>query len=116
MSPYMLVCAPVAQKHRTPLPDNVRELPLYDRLYLQRSTVPAITHVDGSARIQSVSHSTNPRYWGLIDTFRREQGCPMVVNTSFNVRGEPSSARRLTHTLAFYAHRNGLSCAGRHGF
>ena len=88
-SPYMLVCAPVAQKHRTQLPENVRELPLYDRLYLQRSTVPAITHVDWSARIQSVSRSTNPRYWGLIDTFRREQGCPMVVNTSFNVRGEP---------------------------
>lgn len=88
-SPYMLVCAPVAQKHRTQLPDNVRELPLYDRLYLQRSSVPAITHVDWSARIQSVSRSTNPRYWGLIDTFRREHGCPMVVNTSFNVRGEP---------------------------
>ena len=77
-SPYMLVCAPVAQKHRTQLPENVRELPLYDRLYLQRSTVPAITHVDWSARIQSVSRSTNPRYWGLIDTFRREQGCPML--------------------------------------
>ena len=88
-SPYMLVCAPVAQKHRTQLPDNVRELPLYDRLYLQRSSVPAITHVDWSARIQSVSRSTNPRYWGLIDTFRREHDCPMVVNTSFNVRGEP---------------------------
>ena len=85
----MLVCAPVAQKHRTTLPENVRELPLYDRLYLQRSTVPAITHVDWSARIQSVSRRTNPRYWGLIDTFHREHGCPMVVNTSFNVRGEP---------------------------
>ena len=89
LSPYMLVCAPVAEKHRIPLPENVRELPLYERLYLQRSSVPAITHVDYSARIQSVSRSTNPRYWGLIDTFNREQGCPMVVNTSFNVRGEP---------------------------
>ena len=88
-SPYMLICAPVAEKHRIALPDNVRELPLYDRLYLQRSSVPAITHVDWSARIQSVSRSTNPRYWQLIDTFNREQGCPMVVNTSFNVRGEP---------------------------
>jgi len=89
LSPYMLVCAPVAEKHRIPLPENARELPLYERLYLQRSSVPAITHVDYSARIQSVSRGTNPRYWGLIDTFNREQGCPMVVNTSFNVRGEP---------------------------
>jgi carbamoyltransferase len=62
---------------------------MYDRLYVQRSTIPAITHVDFSARIQSVSNRTNPRYWGLIDAFRKRHGCGLVVNTSFNVRGEP---------------------------
>lgn len=88
-SPYMLVVAPVAESRRKPLPDGYEEMPMYERLYVLRSDVPAVTHVDYSARIQSVSARTNPRYWGLIDTFRREQGCAMVVNTSFNVRGEP---------------------------
>lgn len=62
---------------------------MYDRLYIQRSTIQAVTHVDYSARIQSVSRTTNPRYWGLINTFKERHGCGMVVNTSFNVRGEP---------------------------
>ena len=62
---------------------------MYDRLYVQRSTIPAVTHVDNSARIQSVSKTTNPRYWGLINAFNRDHGCGLVVNTSFNVRGEP---------------------------
>ncbi len=88
-SPYMLIVAPVTGKRCNPLPENYDEMPMYDRLYVQRSDIPAITHVDYSARIQSVSRKTNPRYWGLIDTFRREQGCALVVNTSFNVRGEP---------------------------
>ena len=88
-SPYMLLVAPVAESHRRPLPDDYLSLPMYQRLYVQRSDIPAVTHVDFSARIQSVSKTTNPRYWQLIDTFRREQGCGLVVNTSFNVRGEP---------------------------
>jgi len=88
-SPYMLLVAPVAQGRRRPLPTDYWTRPMYDRLYVERSDLPAITHVDFSARIQSVSKATNPRYWQLIDTFRREQGCPVVVNTSFNVRGEP---------------------------
>lgn len=88
-SPYMLVVAPVAEKHCIPLPEGYHNLPLWDRLYWQRSDLPAITHVDHSARIQSVSKDTNPRYWQLIDTFRQRHDCPMVVNTSFNVRGEP---------------------------
>jgi len=88
-SPYMLLVAPVAESHRKPLPQDYWTRPMYDRLYVERSDLPAITHVDFSARIQSVSKATNPRYWQLIDTFRREQGCPVVVNTSFNVRGEP---------------------------
>lgn len=88
-SPYMLLVAQVAEKQCKPLPENYNSLPMYDRLYIQRSTIPAVTHVDNSARIQSVNKRTNPRYWQLIDTFNREQGCGLVVNTSFNVRGEP---------------------------
>ncbi|PKN08745.1 MAG: hypothetical protein CVU73_05740 [Deltaproteobacteria bacterium HGW-Deltaproteobacteria-8] len=88
-SPYMLLVAPVAESRRKPLPPDYWTRPMYDRLYVERSDLPAITHVDFSARIQSVSKATNPRYWQLIDTFRREQNCPVVVNTSFNVRGEP---------------------------
>ncbi len=88
-SPYMLLVAPVAEDRRKPVPADYWTRAMYDRLYVERSDLPAITHVDFSARIQSVSKATNPRYWQLIDTFRREQGCPVVVNTSFNVRGEP---------------------------
>jgi carbamoyltransferase len=62
---------------------------MYERLYVVRSDLPAITHVDFSARIQTVSRSTNPRYWSLIDAFKRLTGCGVLVNTSFNVRGEP---------------------------
>ncbi len=88
-SPYMLLVAPVTQARRKPVPEEYASLSMYDRLYVERSDLPAITHVDFSARVQTVSKATNPRYWQLIDTFRREQGCPVVVNTSFNVRGEP---------------------------
>jgi carbamoyltransferase len=62
---------------------------MYERLDVVRSDLPAITHVDFSARIQTVSRSTNPRYWSLIDAFKRLTGCGVLVNTSFNVRGEP---------------------------
>ncbi|WP_316897493.1 carbamoyltransferase [Pseudodesulfovibrio indicus] len=88
-SPYMLMVAPVDESQRRELPEGYDSMPMYDRLYVQRSTIPAITHVDFSARIQSVSNRTNPRYWGLIDAFRKRHGCGLVVNTSFNVRGEP---------------------------
>ncbi|MGW8312014.1 MAG: carbamoyltransferase family protein [Desulfuromonadales bacterium] len=88
-SPYMLLVAPVQSQRRRPLPGNYSELSLYDRLYHLRSDVPSITHVDYSARIQSVNRETNPRYWALIDSFRELTGYGVVVNTSFNVRGEP---------------------------
>ena len=88
-SPYMLIVAPVAEAVRHPLPDGYDDMEMYDRLYVQRSGIPAVTHVDYSARIQSVSKTTNPRYWGLIDAFNQKFGCGLVVNTSFNVRGEP---------------------------
>ncbi|MGI6393808.1 MAG: carbamoyltransferase [bacterium] len=88
-SPYMLIVAPVLDKRRNKVPENYNSLPLYERLYHLRSDVPSITHVDFSARIQSVSKKTNPKYWQLIDTFRKKTGFGVIVNTSFNVRGEP---------------------------
>ena len=88
-SPYMLLVAPVAEALRFPLPDGYWQMPMFDRLYVNRSKLPAITHVDFSARIQTVHQATNPRYHQLITTFGQRHGCPVVVNTSFNVRGEP---------------------------
>ncbi len=89
ISPYMLLVAPVAKQYCHELPDGYASLPIWERLYFQRSDYPAITHIDLSARIQSVSKSTNARYHQLISTFNERHACPMVVNTSFNVRGEP---------------------------
>jgi len=88
-SPYMLLVAPVRKERRNPLPEGYNSLPLYDRLYHLRSDVPAVTHIDYSARIQSVNRELHPRYWQLIDAFRRRTGYGVIVNTSFNVRGEP---------------------------
>jgi carbamoyltransferase len=88
-SPYMLLVAPVKAERCNPLPDNYNELEMYERLYHLRSDIPAITHVDYSARIQSVNRDTNLRYWQLINTFKEKTGTGLVVNTSFNVRGEP---------------------------
>ena len=88
-SPYMLLVAPVHKDRQTPLPVGYHERPLYERLYFLRSDLPAITHVDYSARIQTVSRETNPRYWELIDQFKQQTGYGVIVNTSFNVRGEP---------------------------
>jgi len=88
-SPYMLMVAPVHQRRRLELPDNYRELPLMDRLYIPRSDLPAITHVDFSSRLQTVHRETNPRFWQVISDFKQLTGYGVVVNTSFNVRGEP---------------------------
>jgi carbamoyltransferase len=88
-SPYMLLVAPVQKAIRKPLPENYQLLELYDRLYHLRSDIPAVTHVDYSARIQTVHKETNPRYWQLINAFKELTGCALIVNTSFNVRGEP---------------------------
>jgi carbamoyltransferase len=88
-SPYMLLVVPVREDKRVPLPANYAELNLSDRLYFLRSDLPAITHVDYSARIQTVSRDVNPRYWQLINEFKKLTGYGLVVNTSFNVRGEP---------------------------
>jgi len=88
-SPYMLLVAPVRSDHQRPFPPALLEAPLYDRLYFQRSHLPAVTHVDYSARVQTVSRTTNPRYWELLQAFKALTGCGVLVNTSFNVRGEP---------------------------
>jgi carbamoyltransferase len=88
-SPYMLLVANVHKNHINPLPENYYSLPLMDRLYVERSDIPAITHIDLSARIQTVDKRTNQRYWKLIDDFRKLTDYGIIVNTSFNVRGEP---------------------------
>ncbi|MEN7548107.1 carbamoyltransferase [Rapidithrix thailandica] len=88
-SPYMLLVMPVAEQRLKALPANYASLDLYKRLYCLRSDIPSITHVDFSARIQSVNKETNPRYWQLINAFKQLTGYGIVVNTSFNVRGEP---------------------------
>ncbi len=88
-SPYMLLVAPIREDKKIPLPQKYHDQPLYDRLYFLRSDLPAITHIDYSARIQSVSRETNPRYWELIQEFKKQTSYGVIVNTSFNVRGEP---------------------------
>src|SRR6266850_1364341 len=88
-SPYMLLVADVAESQRRKITAEEEMLWGIDKLNVRRSEIPAITHVDYSARIQTVRHETNPLYWEIIDAFRQKTGCPVVVNTSFNVRGEP---------------------------
>lgn len=88
-SPYMLIVAPVREEFRIPLTAEQQQLFGIDKLRLKRSELPAITHVDYSARIQTVHADTNPRYYGLLKAFEERTGCGVLVNTSFNVRGEP---------------------------
>jgi carbamoyltransferase len=87
-SPYMLLVANVAEHHRKTTP-AARELFGIDKLKVARSDIPAVTHVDYSARIQTVHRETNPRFYELLSCFKQRTGCPVIVNTSFNVRGEP---------------------------
>ncbi len=88
-SPYMLFTAPIAENRRTDVAPDDPTLPLQERLALVRSELPAITHLDYSARIQTVSEQTNPKFHSLLSAFHNLTGCPVVINTSFNVRGEP---------------------------
>lgn len=88
-SPYMLIVAPVAESRRVKLPENYYEMSLWDRLYQQRSDLQSITHLDFSARIQSVFENTNPKYYALLQAFKKQTTYGLLVNTSFNVRGEP---------------------------
>ncbi len=88
-SPYMLLVAPVKREVRREITEQEREMSGLDKLKVVRSTVPAITHVDHSARIQTVNREYNPLYHEMISRFDEKYGCPVIINTSFNVRGEP---------------------------
>ncbi len=88
-SPYMLLVANISDEKRIALRDNEKRLKGLDRLNIKRSQIPAVTHVDYSARLQTVNRDDNGRFYKLLQRFHNRTGCPVVVNTSFNVRGEP---------------------------
>lgn len=88
-SPYMLLVAPVQESQRNGAAAEQARLVGLDKLKACRSTIPAVTHVDYSVRVQTVDRERHPRYYGLIKAFEQRTGCPVVINTSFNVRGEP---------------------------
>jgi carbamoyltransferase len=92
-SPYMLLVAPVQENRSNPQPHDqenaAAEKDIYARLYHLRSDIPAVTHIDYSARIQTVDRAINEKYWQLINAFKQKTGYGLLVNTSFNVRGEP---------------------------
>ena len=88
-SPYMLLVAQIAQSIKIEMTDNEKTIFGIDKLNIKKSTLPAITHVDYSARIQTVQKETNEKFYNLIKKFKEKTGCPVLINTSFNVRGEP---------------------------
>ena len=88
-SPYMLLVADVVKHRRREMTDAEDALFGITKLNVPRSTIPAVTHVDYSARVQTVHRETNPRYHALLSAFKARTGCPVLINTSFNVRGEP---------------------------
>jgi carbamoyltransferase len=88
-SPYMLLVSPVKEEKRMKLPERYNEMPLLEKLYCERSDIPAVTHIDYSARVQTVHKDTNPGFYRLLEHFNDLTGCPVLINTSFNVRGEP---------------------------
>ena len=88
-SPYMLLVADINPNKKIEMNDKQKELFGIDKLNIKRSEIPAVTHVDYSARIQTVNKKNNKHYYDLITKFKEKTGCPVVINTSFNVRGEP---------------------------
>lgn len=92
-SPYMLLVAPVLEERRVKMTEEQEKLFGIDKLNVPRSDIPAVTHVDYSARIQTVDREDHPLYYDLIDAFYRKTGCAVIINTSFNVRGEPIVCR-----------------------
>jgi carbamoyltransferase len=88
-SPYMLFVANIKSDHRIEMRAEEKELFGISKLNVLRSTIPSVTHVDYTARVQTVHSQTNPLYYKLIERFREITGCPLLVNTSFNIRGEP---------------------------
>ena len=108
-SPYMLLVAGVLEELRIPTDPSLFGL---DRLHQERSSLPAVTHVDYSARIQTVQSETNPRYYRLLEAFRARTGCAVLVNTSFNVRGEPIVCTPLDAWRCFMATGLGVLAIG----
>jgi carbamoyltransferase len=88
-SPYMLMVAPVVERRRRAMTAEEEKLFGIEKLNVPRSDIPAVTHVDYSARVQTVHKETNPAFHDLIEAFKARTGCSVLVNTSFNVRGEP---------------------------
>ncbi|MDC2989728.1 hypothetical protein OAZ05_00490, partial [Candidatus Pelagibacter sp.] len=88
-SPYMLLVASINSERKILMTDEQKKLFGIDKLNIKRSQIPAVTHVDYTARVQTVNKNTNSRYYDLISKFKKKTGCPVIVNTSFNVRGEP---------------------------
>ena len=88
-SPYMLLVANINSNKKIKMTKEQNKLFGIEKLNIKRSEIPAVTHVDYSARIQTVNQNTNKRYYDLISKFKEKTGCPVIVNTSFNVRGEP---------------------------
>jgi carbamoyltransferase len=88
-SPYMLLVAPVKEDKRVKSEENLDTLKGFDKLKVARSGIPAVTHVNYSARIQTIKRESHPLYYDMVDAFYKKTGCPVIINTSFNVRGEP---------------------------
>jgi carbamoyltransferase len=88
-TPYMLMVANIKKDLQIKMSQEDKKLFGIEKLNIKRSTIPAVTHVDYSARIQTVHKQTNPRYYKLLTKFKNETGCPVLINTSFNIRGEP---------------------------
>jgi carbamoyltransferase len=89
ISPYMSLVKQVKKDLQVPLPADFEKKDLLSKLYFQRSNIPAVTHIDYTARLQTLHHETNPRFWKLLQVFKKNTGCSLMINTSFNVRGEP---------------------------
>ncbi len=88
-SPYMMLVTTVAKEHRKISAEEAETCHGLEYQDIQRSDIPAVTHTNFSARLQTVRHENNPRYYALLHAFKQKTGCPVLINTSFNVRGEP---------------------------
>jgi carbamoyltransferase len=112
-SPYMLLVADVVPSQRAALTPEDQAKQGFDKLRVIRSTIPAVTHVDNSARVQTVTREANPRYYDLLDAFHTQTGCPVLINTSFNVRGEPIVCMPAEAYTCFMRTNMDYLCLGR---